>query len=85
MVNDIHGESRLARGDNYDRNFETTSATAIVHLTAGDIVWVNLDKGIVLGHSAFYTTFSGYRIGPGIDGIRQLPFQSDNGYQSLKN
>ena len=80
MVND----NEVAEGANTDRNFETTSASAIIRLTAGDYVWVNLKKGTVMGHPAFYTTFSGYRIGPGVDGVQNVPHHSNHGFQNSK-
>tara|TARA_B100001996_G_scaffold207822_1_gene159371 strand:- start:165 stop:380 length:216 start_codon:yes stop_codon:yes gene_type:complete len=61
----------LAQGANNDKrtkasddaSWATTSATAIVSLTRGDNIWVNLDHGTVYGQSPHhYTTFMGYRI-----------------------
>ena len=53
----------LAQGANHDKKPETTSASAIVKMQAGEHVWVNLNKGTVMGHPMYFTTFSGYRIG----------------------
>ena len=52
----------VSSGTNQDTRFETTSASSVLALRRGDVVWVRLRQGIAYGHAAHYTSFSGFSL-----------------------
>ena len=58
MKNDVI----ISSGTNQDNRFETTSTSAVMTLRRNDVVWVRLRQGVAYGHSAHYTSFSGFSL-----------------------
>lgn len=59
----MHNSNIVSSTSNLDENFESASASVVISLLRGDVVWIKLRVGQVYGHSpSHYTNFMGYCI-----------------------
>jgi hypothetical protein len=57
----MHNSEIVSSTSNLDETFESVSASVVLNLAKGDVVWVKLRIGQVYGHSpSHYTNFMGY-------------------------
>lgn len=59
----MHNSNIVSSTSNLDETFESVSASVVLNLRKGDVVWIKLRIGQVYGHSpSHYTNFMGYCI-----------------------
>ena len=75
----------ISSGTNQDNRFETTSTSAVMALRRNDVVWVRLRQGIAYGHTAHYTSFSGFSLRLDQTVETALEFQGRQQIASLSN
>lgn len=57
----MHNSDIVSSTSNLDETFESVSASVVLNLRKGDVVWVKLRIGQVYGHTpSHYTNFMGY-------------------------